>query len=58
VKGVVEENGAKYLAIINNDNNEGLLMGAGTFILADGPLEKNESEKVVWPNGYKIHFKF
>ena len=54
IKGTVEENGQKYTAVIDNAKNEGLLIGAGTFGLADGKLEKNEALEVVWPNGYML----
>ena len=54
VKGTVEENGQKYTAIIDNSKNEGLLIGAGTFDLANGKLTKNDSTEVVWPNGYVL----
>jgi hypothetical protein len=57
IKGTVEENGQQYLAIINNDKNTGLLLGAGTFTLADGPLASNKSDKVSWPNGYVLKFR-
>ena len=36
----------------------GVLIGAGTFTLAVGDLKKNEATRVVWPNGYKLIFKF
>jgi hypothetical protein len=52
IKGTVEENGQKYIATIDNSKNEGLLIGAGTFTLADGKLAKNEASKATWPNGY------
>ncbi len=59
VKGTVEENGQTYIATIDNNINEGLLIGAGTFTLAHGKLAKNEETEVVWPNGYvlKIEMK-
>lgn len=58
IKGTIEENGQKYSAVIDNNKNTGVLIGAGTFPLADGELAKNEATKVVWPNGYKLKFKF
>ena len=54
IKGTVEENGQKYIAVIDNNKNEGLLIGAGTFTLADGKLAKNEMKEVRWPNGYVL----
>jgi hypothetical protein len=57
VKGIVEENGQKYIATIDNSKNEGLLIGAGAFTLADGKLTKNEASKVTWPNGYVLTIK-
>lgn len=57
IKGTVEENGQKYLAIINNGKNEGVILGAGTFTLADGKLATNKSDEVSWPNGYVLKFK-
>jgi len=57
VKGIVSENGQKYLATIDNDKNEGLLIGAGTFTMADGKLSTNDATKVVWPNGYVLTIK-
>ena len=54
IHGTVAENGQTYIATIDNSKNEGLLIGAGTFTLADGKLEKNDTLKVVWPNGYVL----
>ena len=54
IKGTAEENGQKYIAIIDNGKNEGLLIGAGTFTLADGKLTTNEDTRVTWPNGYVL----
>ncbi len=54
VKGLAEETGQRYIAIIDNSKDEGLLIGAGTFTLADGKLATNEDHKVVWPNGYVL----
>lgn len=54
INGTVEENGQRYLAIINNSKNEGVLLGAGTFTLADGMLASNESDEVRWRNGYEL----
>jgi hypothetical protein len=58
IKGTIEENGQKYTVVIDNTKNTGLLLGCGTFTLADGDLSKNEADNVVWPNGYKLKFKF
>ena len=57
VKGIVSENGQRYIATIDNDKNEGLLIGAGTFTMADGKLSTNDATKVVWPNGYVLTIK-
>ncbi len=57
VQGTAEENGVKYIATIDNSKNEGLLIGAGTFDLAQGKLDKNEATEVVWPNGYVLKIK-
>ena len=57
IKGTVEENGQKYIATIDNSKNEGLLIGAGIFTLADGKLAKNEANEVTWPNGYVLTVK-
>jgi hypothetical protein len=54
VHGTVEETGQTYIATIDNSKNEGLLIGAGTFTLADGKLEKNDMLDVRWPNGYVL----
>ena len=54
VQGTADENGVRFLAEIDNSKNEGLLIGAGTFDLATGKLEKNEATEVVWPNGYVL----
>ncbi len=54
VQGTAEENGVTYIATIDNSKNEGLLIGAGTFDLATGKLEKNEATEVAWPNGYVL----
>jgi hypothetical protein len=57
VQGTNDENGVRFLAEIDNGKNEGLLIGAGTFDLAKGKLEKNEATEVVWPNGYVLKIK-
>lgn len=57
IKGTVEENGQEYTAIIDNSQNTGLILGAGTFLLADGELTENETNRVSWPNGYTILFE-
>jgi len=54
VQGTVAENDRHYIATIDNDKNTGLLIGAGTFLLADGELSKNETFEVRWPNGYVL----
>ena len=54
VQGTAEENGQTYIAAIDNGKATGLLIGAGTFTLADGELAENEMQKVVWPNGYVL----
>ena len=54
VKGTVEENGQKYTAIINNKSNYGTLIGAGTFILAEGKLVSNDSTRVIFGNHYEL----
>ena len=57
IKGTVDENGQTYIATINNAKNEGLLIGAGTFTIADGKLSVNKATKVSWPNGYILTVK-
>jgi hypothetical protein len=54
IKGTAEETGQVYIASIDNGKDEELLIGAGTFTVADGKLAKNEETKVVWPNGYVL----
>lgn len=54
VKAVVEENGARYQAIIDNDKNSGVIIGCGAFTLADGELSKNEATRFAFPNGYEL----
>ena len=54
IRGTVEENGQLYTAIIDSSKNTGLLIGAGTFTLADGQLSKNEPNEANWPNGYVL----
>ena len=55
--GTVKTPSQHFTAVINNAKNEGLLIGAGFFDLANGKLKKNESTKVVWPNGYTLTIK-
>ena len=57
VKAVVEENGAKYQAIIDNDKNSGVIIGCGAFTLADGPLSANEPTRFAFPNGYELRMQ-
>jgi len=57
VKAVVEENGARYQAIIDNDKNSGAIIGCGAFTLADGPLSVNEETRFAFPNGYELRMK-
>lgn len=57
VRGTVEENGQKYTAVVDNNKGEGVLIGAGTFTLADGELAKNEANLVSWPNGYVLRIE-
>ncbi len=52
IQGSAVENGVTYIATIDNGKNEGLLIGAGSFDLAQGKLTKNEANEMVWPNGY------
>jgi len=54
VQGTADENGVHFNATIDNSKNEGLLIGAGTFDLARGKLDKNDATEVVWPNGYVL----
>jgi hypothetical protein len=54
VKATVEENGQLYTAIVDNDKNEGVILGCGTFILARGPLKSNEATSFSSPNGYEL----
>ena len=59
IKGIVPENGVSYQAIINDKKRTGVLLGAGTFVLADGPLEETTAGALyVWSNGYAIDFKY
>lgn len=54
VKGLIEENGERYTAIINNRSNYGTLLGAGTFVLAEGKLVSNDATRVIFPNHYEL----
>jgi len=54
VKAVVEENGARYTAIIDNNKGSGVIIGCGAFTLADGPLSVNETTHFAFPNGYAL----
>lgn len=58
VKATVEENGSKYLAIINNDENSGALIGCGAFTLAEGALKTNEPDRIVFQNSYELRTHF
>jgi len=58
VKAVVEENGAKYSAIIDNDKNSGVIIGCGAFTLADGKLSENDATRFAFPNGYELRMSF
>ena len=52
--GTIEENDAMFTAVINLEEMSGLLIGAGTFFLADGPIESTEEGIFQWPNGYVL----
>ena len=59
LKGTVAENGLNYTAIINESEHTGLLLGAGTFVLADGELDRSPAAALyAWPNGYAVDAKF
>ncbi len=58
VTATVPENNVKYNAIISEEKQTGVLIGAGTFVLADGPLEQTTAGATyVWPNGYALETK-
>lgn len=55
IKGSNPENDVSYLAIVDEGSRTGALMGAGTFPLADGPLNPGTAGATYsWPNGYAI----
>jgi hypothetical protein len=54
VKGTISENGKSYEAIINNRSNYGTLIGADTFILAEGKLVSNDPTRVLFGNDYEL----
>jgi hypothetical protein len=57
IRGTVAENSQEFVAVIDNSKDEGLLIGAGTFTLADGALDRNEEFEASWPNGYILTIK-
>lgn len=54
IKGTLTENGTRFTAIVDNSKSSGLLIGAGTYFLADGPIETGAAGTFVWENGYAI----
>jgi hypothetical protein len=58
ISAKVPENGVSYSAIISEKKQSGVLIGADTFVLADGPLEVTTGSALYrWPNGYSVDFK-
>ena len=58
IKGKVPENGVTYSAIIDEQKRTGALIGASTFVLADGALEATSAGATyVWGNGYALEVK-
>ena len=56
IKGKVPDNDVTYLVIADDKKGTALMMGAGTFVLAAGPVETAGSGGATyyWPNGYAI----
>jgi hypothetical protein len=52
--GTLDENDVNFVAVINPAEGTGLLIGAGTFFLADGALDSAEAAQFTWPNGYVL----
>jgi hypothetical protein len=58
IRGKVPENSVPYSAIISEEQRTGVLLGADTFVLADGELEKTSAGATyVWSNGYALETK-
>ena len=55
VSGTVEESGQAWQIVIDEEKGSGVLIGADTFVLAEGPLRKTQGgASYVWPNGYAV----
>ena len=53
IKGKNTENGVSFNLVADETKGTALLMGAGTFVLADGKVETNVGGVTyVWDNGY------
>jgi hypothetical protein len=59
IKGTVPENDVTYNAIISEKQRTGVLLGADTFVLAEGALEETlAGATYVWSSGYALETKF
>ena len=55
ISATVPENGVAYTATLSEERGTGLLLGAGTFVLADGPVETlTAGASYIWENGYAL----
>lgn len=55
IKGTNRENGVTFNLIGDEDKGTALLMGAGTFVLAEGEVKTNTAGATYsWPNGYAL----
>lgn len=55
VSGTVEESGQAWQIVIDEEKGSGVLIGANTFVLAEGSLlETQGGASYVWPNGYAV----
>lgn len=58
ITGTVPENGVRYNAIITEEKKSGVLLGADTFVLAEGALDTTSAGALyVWDNGYALDIK-
>ena len=51
--GIIDENDVTFSVVVNRRTRTARLVGADTFVLADGPATITP-DLIAWPNGYSL----